>query len=92
MRRIVIPLTVGAGILLWGELVHRRASRRGLGSAAPTGGREAVVVLGFRNRGTRANYLNRYRVRAGLRSQDPDRHRERPDPLRRSRGGCDQRG
>lgn len=30
-----------------------------------------MVVLGYRNRGTRANYLNRYRVRAGLRSQDP---------------------
>jgi hypothetical protein len=25
----------------------------------------------FRNRGKRANYLNRYRVRAGLRSRDP---------------------
>jgi uncharacterized SAM-binding protein YcdF (DUF218 family) len=31
---------------------------------------EAVVVLGFRNGGTRANYLNRYRVRAGVRSLD----------------------
>ena len=29
-------------------------------------------MLGFRNRGERANYLNRYRVRAGLRSLDPD--------------------
>ncbi len=28
-------------------------------------------MLGFRNRGDRANYLNRYRVRAGLRSLDP---------------------
>jgi uncharacterized SAM-binding protein YcdF (DUF218 family) len=35
------------------------------------GGREAVVVLGYRNRGERANYVNRYRMRAGLRSLDP---------------------
>ncbi|WP_074259482.1 ElyC/SanA/YdcF family protein [Agromyces cerinus] len=28
-------------------------------------------MLGYRNRGGRANSLNRYRVRAGLRSQDP---------------------
>ncbi|MET9781854.1 YdcF family protein [Nocardiopsis alba] len=35
------------------------------------GGFEAVIVLGFRNRSVKANYLNRYRVRAGLRSQDP---------------------
>ena len=32
---------------------------------------DAVVVLGYRNRGARANYINRYRVRAGLRSLDP---------------------
>lgn len=29
---------------------------------------KAVVVLGFANRGARANFVNRYRVRAGLRS------------------------
>ena len=29
---------------------------------------KAVVVLGFANRGVRANFVNRYRVRAGLRS------------------------
>jgi hypothetical protein len=28
------------------------------------------VVLGYRNRGERANYINRYRVRAGIRSLD----------------------
>lgn len=28
-------------------------------------------MLGYKNRGTRANYVNRYRVRAGLRSQEP---------------------
>ena len=31
-------------------------------------GEGAVVVLGFANRGARANFVNRYRVRAGLRS------------------------
>ncbi len=59
------------GVVAWAEIVHRRASGRQLGGAAPPGTAEAVVVLGYRNRGTRANYLNRYRVRAGLRSQDP---------------------
>lgn len=56
-------------VLGWGEIVHWRASRRELG--APTGGTsEAVVVLGYRNRGDRANVVNRWRVRAGLRSMD----------------------
>ena len=57
--------------MAWAEIVHRRASGRQLGGTAPSATTEAVVVLGYRNRGTRANYLNRYRVRAGLRSQDP---------------------
>ncbi|KXU22085.1 hypothetical protein VV38_00715 [Clavibacter nebraskensis] len=34
-------------------------------------GREVVVVLGFGNTGPRANRINRYRVRAALRSMDP---------------------
>ncbi|AJW80339.1 YdcF family protein [Clavibacter michiganensis subsp. insidiosus] len=34
-------------------------------------GREVVVVLGFGNAGPRANRINRYRVRAALRSMDP---------------------
>jgi uncharacterized SAM-binding protein YcdF (DUF218 family) len=32
---------------------------------------EAVVVLGFRNRGPRANVVNRRRVRLGLRARQP---------------------
>jgi uncharacterized SAM-binding protein YcdF (DUF218 family) len=32
---------------------------------------EAVVVLGFRNRGPRANLINRRRVRLGLRARQP---------------------
>lgn len=54
-------------VLGWGEVTHWRASRRRLGGA-PTGTGEAVVVLGYRNRGVRANAVNRWRVRAGLRS------------------------
>ncbi|MDQ1124826.1 hypothetical protein QE412_003399 [Microbacterium trichothecenolyticum] len=30
------------------------------------------MVLGYRNRGSRANHVNRYRLRAGLRSFHPD--------------------
>lgn len=57
-------------LLLWGEYEHWRASRRGLASVGVAeAGPEAVVVLGFRNGGRRANAVNRWRVRAGLRSQ-----------------------
>ena len=60
------------GVLGWGEVEHWRASRRRLGGHALAGGREAVVVLGYRNRGGRANVVNRWRVRAGVRSLDGD--------------------
>jgi uncharacterized SAM-binding protein YcdF (DUF218 family) len=54
--------------LLWGEYESWRSSRR---LVEETGGdSEAVVVLGLRNRGSRANLVNRWRVRAGLRSID----------------------
>lgn len=53
----------------WAECVHWRSSHRLLGSA-PAEGPEAVVVLGYGNRGDRANVVNRYRVRAGIRSRD----------------------
>ncbi|MFD7843610.1 YdcF family protein [Nocardia sp. NPDC059764] len=56
-------------VTLWGEWENWRASRRFVGSAPGT--TEAVVVLGYRNAGTRANAMNRWRVRAGLRSVDP---------------------
>ncbi|MEV0686387.1 YdcF family protein [Nocardia sp. NPDC050378] len=57
------------GIMLWGEWVNWRASRT---EARPdTSGSEAVVVLGYRNAGRSANAMNRWRVRAGLRSLDP---------------------
>lgn len=32
---------------------------------------DAVVVLGYRNRGERANFVNRFRLRTGIRSLDP---------------------
>ena len=52
--------------------MHWVASKRWLGHRASGPGRQAIVVLGCRNRGSRANYLNRYRVRVALRSIDPD--------------------
>jgi len=68
---IVAAAVLVAALLAWGEWAHWRASGRRLGSPRREPASHAVVVLGFRNRGTRANYLNRYRVRAGLRSIDP---------------------
>nr|WP_274636350.1 YdcF family protein [Microbacterium bovistercoris] len=68
-RLLAIPLLAGAGVLAWGELMHWRASRRRLGTGRMPGP-EAVVVLGFGNRDGRANLVNRYRVRAGIRSLD----------------------
>lgn len=60
------------GVLVWGEVEHCRSSRRRLGTSGRRGaGPDAVVVLGYRNRGTRANAVNRWRVRAGLRSRTP---------------------
>lgn len=69
----VLSIAVGAAaaVLAWAEFVHRRASGRLLGRGEKGAGSEAIVVLGFRNRGDRANYVNRYRVRAAVRSIDP---------------------
>ncbi len=41
------------------------------GPTAGSGSDQIVVVLGYRNRGTKANGLNRFRAKAGLRSIDP---------------------
>jgi hypothetical protein len=63
---------VVVAVLLWGEFEHWRASRRRMGTRPGRSGTgEAVVVLGYRNRGTRVNLVNRWRVRAGLRSAQP---------------------
>ncbi|CAM4508728.1 YdcF family protein [Nocardia ninae] len=71
-------LSIGSGLvlaILWGEWENWRATRRVVGSVA--GDAEAVVVLGYRDAGTRANLMNRWRVRAGLRSIDPAATRTR---------------
>jgi len=62
-----------AAVLLWGETVHWRASRRRLGVQTVRGSREVVVVLGYKNRGEQANLINRHRLRMGLRSQNLER-------------------
>jgi uncharacterized SAM-binding protein YcdF (DUF218 family) len=69
VKRSTVLAVLGA-VLVWGEWENWRASRQ-LTSAARSGADEAVVVLGFRNRSSTANGLNRWRVRAGLRSLDP---------------------
>ncbi|WP_431970557.1 YdcF family protein [Nocardia sp. bgisy134] len=69
-KRTWLTTTAGLALLmLWGEWANWRASRRLVGSVPGTS--EAVVVLGYRNPGARANAMNRWRVRAGLRSIDP---------------------
>jgi vancomycin permeability regulator SanA len=72
MRVLVAGVLTGlvAGVFGWAEWEHSRASGRRLGMRRAPVGREAIVVLGFRNRGTRANYMNRYRVSVALRSVD----------------------
>ena len=69
---VVIVCTVAIAVTLWGEFEHWRSSQRRMGSRpGGSGTGEAVLVLGYRNRGTRANVINRWRVRAGLRSCQP---------------------
>jgi uncharacterized SAM-binding protein YcdF (DUF218 family) len=55
-------------IVVAAEWLHWRASTPRHGSTMSEPGKEAILVLGCRNRGSRANYLNRYRVRVALRS------------------------
>ncbi|MFE7799811.1 YdcF family protein [Nocardia sp. NPDC057440] len=75
MRRGVLIGAAGGVVvaaLAWGEIEHWWASRAVLGeprSGVPES--EVLVVLGFANRSAdRANALNRWRVRAALRSVD----------------------
>jgi uncharacterized SAM-binding protein YcdF (DUF218 family) len=69
---VVIVFAVVIAVLLWGEFGHWRSSRRRMGTRpGESGTGEAILVLGYRNRGTRANAMNRWRVRAGLRSCAP---------------------
>lgn len=72
MRAVLAAGAVGiVGVLGASEWLHWRASGRRLGTPPAEPGRQAILVLGSRNRGNRANYLNRYRVRVALRSIDP---------------------
>ncbi|MFC6010669.1 YdcF family protein [Nocardia lasii] len=82
-KRTRLTLAAGLSVLLWGEWTNWRASRDGVGTGMP--GSEAVVVLGYRDAGPRANAMNRWRVRAGLRSIDPTAPRTR---LVLSGGAC----
>ncbi|MBP2325449.1 vancomycin permeability regulator SanA [Kibdelosporangium banguiense] len=71
MRRATRVILGLCGLAVWGEFVHWRASRAHTYERLPARS-EAVVVLGYRNiRGDRANAMNRWRVRAALRSIDP---------------------
>ncbi|WP_253853994.1 YdcF family protein [Prauserella alba] len=69
--RVTTAAAAVLAVLAWGEVEHWRSSRRWLGTSRHGAGPDAVVVLGYRNRGTRANAVNRWRVRAGLRSRTP---------------------
>lgn len=73
-----VPVAVGvacagvAGVFALAEITHWASSRRRLGTMRSTAGSDQIiVVLGYGNRGERANGINRFRVRAGLRSIDP---------------------
>ncbi|OXM57260.1 GdmH transporter [Amycolatopsis thailandensis] len=66
MRRRTGWAIAGAMALGWGEWLNRRWSRTLVREGQ--GGSEAVVVLGYRNPQATANFVNRWRVRAGLRS------------------------
>ncbi|MGW6060478.1 YdcF family protein [Streptomyces sp. NPDC055189] len=66
MRRRTGAAIAGAAALAWGEWLNWRWSRALVGSSG--GASEAVVVLGYRNPQTTANFINRWRVRAGIRS------------------------
>ncbi|MET9061134.1 YdcF family protein [Streptomyces antibioticus] len=72
MRRRAGMAVVGAGaaVLVWGEWLNRRWSRALVGNRE--GPVEAVVVLGFQNPQATANFINRWRVRAGIRSVSAD--------------------
>ncbi|MEU1519069.1 YdcF family protein [Streptomyces sp. NPDC005811] len=71
MRRRTGWATAGVAALAWGEWLNWRWSRTLVGNN--DGASEAVVVLGYRNRQETANLINRWRVRAGIRSIAADR-------------------
>ncbi|MCZ1011336.1 YdcF family protein [Streptomyces lydicus] len=66
MRRRTGLVMAGAAALAWGEWLNWRWSRTLVGNSG--GAAEAVVVLGYRNPQATANFISRWRVRAGMRS------------------------
>ncbi|MEU5344584.1 MULTISPECIES: YdcF family protein [unclassified Streptomyces] len=66
MRRRTGLAMAGVAALAWGEWLNWRWSRTLVGNSG--GAAEAVVVLGYRNPRATANLVNRWRVRAGIRS------------------------
>jgi uncharacterized SAM-binding protein YcdF (DUF218 family) len=70
MRKRTGVAAAGVVVLAWGEWLNRRWSRTLVGDNG--GDVEAVVVLGYRNPQPTANFINRWRVRAGIRSITDD--------------------
>ncbi|MFD5751585.1 YdcF family protein [Streptomyces sp. NPDC127033] len=71
MRLVITGVAIaGAAALAWGEWLNWRWSRALVGNSV--GAAEAVVVLGYRNPQATANFVNRWRVRAGIRSITAD--------------------
>jgi uncharacterized SAM-binding protein YcdF (DUF218 family) len=70
MRRRTGLAVAGAAVLAWGEWANWRWSRALVGNSE--GALAAVVVLGYRNSRTTVNLVNRWRVRAGIRSVTAD--------------------
>ncbi|WP_059010303.1 YdcF family protein [Streptomyces specialis] len=66
MRRWTGLAVAGVAALAWGEWLNWRWSRVLVGDSGV--GSVAVVVLGYRNPQATANLINRWRVRAGIRS------------------------
>ena len=60
----------GVAAIAWSEWLNWRWSRTLVSNGEVAA--ETVVVLGFRNPGTSANLVNRWRVRAGIRSITAD--------------------
>ncbi len=68
MRAVAIGAVVSLAVVVWAEVESWLASRAEYPHRPPVAGRRVVVVLGYGNRGERANVVNRWRVRAGLRT------------------------
>ena len=83
---------VGAAVtvalaLAWGEFVHASASLRARRLPTPWPGESvAVVVLGFRNGGSHANTINRWRARIAVRTAGAAARRSRSVTLIASGG------